>query len=135
GLGRGGGAVERGGITNGDSWNMIQDHPSLREGSVFPRDLLRGALAEIIERKIDEADRQGVFRPFIGVKDLFGGLDGAANAGSKLTHISDMPGAELVRPLLGLGFLPLPAGMSAGGKQGTAPEPGYFAWGKHTDAR
>jgi hypothetical protein len=122
-------AFERAEITNRDIWNMIQDHPSAQDGSVFPRDILRGKLAERIARLVDEADAQGVFRPFIGVKDLFGGLDGAANAGSKVTHIADMPSSELVKGLVKLGFLPIPVGLSAGANAGTGLENGHSAVG------
>ena len=122
-------AFEEGKLTNRDIWNMIQDHPSAQEGSVFPRDILRGKLSAAIAHLVDEADAQGVFRPFIGVKDLFGGLDGAANAGSKVTHIADMPSAELIKRLRTLGFLPIPVGMSAGANAGTGLENGHSAVG------
>lgn len=122
-------AFEDGRITNRDIWNMIRDHPSADQSSVFPRDILQGKLFASITRMVDEADEQGILRPFIGVKDLFGGLDGAANAGSKFTHIADVPHSALVKSLLKLGFLPIPVAMSAGANAGTGLENGHSAVG------
>ncbi|MEM9463335.1 MAG: amidase family protein [Myxococcota bacterium] len=122
-------AFEDGRITNRDIWNMIRDHPSANQSSVFPRDILQGKLFAMISGMVDEADAQGILRPFIGVKDLFAGLDGAANAGSKFTHIADVPHSALVKNLLKLGFLPIPVAMSAGANAGTGLENGHSAVG------
>jgi Asp-tRNA(Asn)/Glu-tRNA(Gln) amidotransferase A subunit family amidase len=119
--------IMKGDITHEDIFNMIRGHRVAKDGAIIPRSI-EGELERRTLELVREADRMGVVKHFILVKDLMAGLDGLANAGSE-TMSPHLPESLLMERLIELGYIPIPCSMSAGAQGGTGLYVGHGAVG------
>lgn len=110
----------------------IQRHPALRNSAIFPRNIRSGPLARLLRQRALESENrmaQGRARPlegvFIAVKDLFPGLDGLMNLGSKTARIKSVEGNPVLKALEDLGAIPFPVGMVAAANGGSGMNAGF----------
>jgi Asp-tRNA(Asn)/Glu-tRNA(Gln) amidotransferase A subunit family amidase len=122
-----------GSLKPSDVWRIILQHPSTKNGAIFPRTLDEGLLGWRLNRLVKESDRRfanGNPRPlegiFVAVKDLFPGVDGVMNLGSKTARVTGVGKAPLVDILLEMGAIPLPVGLVAAANGGSGE---HAAWG------
>ncbi len=95
-------------------------HPASNNGSIFPRSLHEGKLSSTLAALARESDARyqtGNTRPLEGVivavKDIFPGVDGIAQVGSKTTRLTNAKTSPVLDILLEMGGIPIPVGMVA----------------------
>src|SRR5213075_3380182 len=101
-------------------FHLMLEHPAAKNGAVFPRSLHSGSLHEKLLGLAQESHRRferGQARPlegvFIAVKDLFVGIDGKLDHGSKTGSVAGAGASPLVNALLDLGAIPVPVNLVA----------------------
>jgi hypothetical protein len=122
----------QGGLKPTSILKIILEHPSAKNGAIFPRSIDRGALGRKIRRLAEESDRRfenGNPRPlegiFVAVKDLFTGIDGVMNLGSKTARVKGVGKSPVVEALLEMGAIPIPVGMVAAANGGSGLHAGF----------
>lgn len=99
--------------------------------AVFPRIYSRGLqktlirLAEESRQRYKERKARPLEGVLVAVKDLFPGVDGIMQAGSKTARITGVPQSDVVAKLLELGAIPIPVGMVAGALGGSGHHVGH----------
>jgi len=122
-----------GALKPSDVWQIILQHPSTKNGAIFPRALDEGLLGWRLSRLVKESDRRfanGTPRPlegiFVAVKDIFPGVDGVMNLGSRTARVTGVGRSPVVDILLEMGAIPLPVGLVAAANGGSGE---HAAWG------
>ncbi|MCC6273452.1 MAG: hypothetical protein IT572_08295 [Deltaproteobacteria bacterium] len=110
----------------------LVEHPAAGDGAVFPRSLDRGRLHDRLFALAEESHRrfeQGRARPLEGVlvavKDLFPGVDGQMQLGSKTARVAGVEASPVVATLLEMGAIPVPVGMVAAASGGSGQNAGF----------
>jgi len=113
-------------------FRLMVEHPAARNGAVFPRSLLSGplhekllALAEGSQRRFELGQARPLEGVFVAVKDLFVGMDGKLNHGSKTGSVAGVGASPLVNSLLDLGAIPVPVNLVAAASGGTGQHAGF----------
>lgn len=125
-------AYSEGRVTPTEVLKMILDHPVTQNGSIFPRPLQGGRLNALLRRSAEESTRRfqlGTPRPlegiFVAVKDIFPGLDGVMQVGSKTSRITGIDPSPVVEILKEMGAIPVPVGMTAAANGGSGLHSGF----------
>ncbi|HKX11784.1 MAG TPA: amidase, partial [bacterium] len=111
---------------------ILLEHPSARDGAIFPRPLDHGhyrrqllGMAEESERRYREGNARPLEGVLIAVKDIFPGSDGRMHAGSKTARIEGVGSSPVVQSLMDLGAIPITVGMVASASGGTGMHAGF----------
>jgi Asp-tRNA(Asn)/Glu-tRNA(Gln) amidotransferase A subunit family amidase len=125
-------AYSSGKLSPVEVFRMILQDPAIHNGAIFPRPIHEGKLHSILIGLARESERRfkaGTPRPlegiFIAVKDLFPGVDGVMNIGSKTARITGVGKSPVVEILLELGAIPIPVNMTAAANGGSGMHSGF----------
>lgn len=111
---------------------ILLEHPSARDGAIFPRPLEQGHYRRQLLNMASDSERrfaEGTARPLegvlIAVKDIFPGSDGRMHAGSKTARIEGHGASPVVQSLMELGAIPITVGMVAAASGGSGMHAGF----------